>query len=616
MDELPQTITVFQSTRAFQANQEIAHRNNNNSLSIGRGPGKLLDIATQKAGRMLEKQIGRLAHKAGRGPHAKASLIDKLFSKETRVIEGRLRTLYHGVTESALDISSGGIQLTEREEGWLSKLQQLCGELMDYGLPCNDPSARAQTFSEVTRLCTTYPHIRRIFLRSKHIAQSNDRSFTLADSVLWKREDHFHPEWEFYQPIVQECLSESELTRIIEEKSPDTLCEIPESRSGVLEKLLSIQDDTAVSKETQMIAVRYMCGILRLSYFWQLGFDQSWPITRKLLKAACRHIEDILQSSPLLTKKGTEQNIFDGDGIDMFAEALVVGINGQATERTKSNHSQEWLRMVGNLIDLIGRPDIICLPRLFATRSHLSSIWEEIANHTISPEMICVSSDNKFFKLFSRKLRRRVNLREHISHCESCFQEELPAWIENSATENSSADQAQQEEHEQMEIISDSNDSEQVDQLGSLVEDLVTPDSPTEPCSMEELQHEQTENTENNGADDSDQVNQSLASLVSIATMENLLTDPSPMEELQHEQTENTGNDGVDSEQANQLLASPVSIITMEDLPTEQSPMREPQRETTERELQDHIFQGQGDPARRFPSSFFPSRLPRRKFFP
>ncbi|KIJ47205.1 hypothetical protein M422DRAFT_249059 [Sphaerobolus stellatus SS14] len=343
MGELPQTIIVLQPTRLFQANQEIAHRNNNNSLAICLGPGRLLDIVTQKAGRMLEKQIGRLAHKAGRGPHAKASLIDKLFSKEPRVIEGRLRTLYHGVTESAPDTSSGGIQLTEREEGWLSKPQQLCGELMEYGLPCESSNARADTYAQVTRLCTTYPHIRRIFLRSKHIAQSDDRPFTPADSVLWKREDHLHPEWKFYQPIVLECLSESELTQIIEEKSPLTLCEIPESRSGVLEILLRIQDDTTVSKETQMIAVRYMCGILRLSYFWQLGFDQSWPITRKLLKAACRHIEDILGSSPLFIKKGTEQNIFDRDGIDMFVEALVVGINGQATERTKSNHSQEWL---------------------------------------------------------------------------------------------------------------------------------------------------------------------------------------------------------------------------------------------------------------------------------
>ncbi|KIJ51237.1 hypothetical protein M422DRAFT_776529 [Sphaerobolus stellatus SS14] len=356
----------------------MAQRNSNLSTRAYLGPGRLLGEYTEWLGGKLEETIGEWAHYFGYGPIAEMKQIEKMFHRSPKEVEKQLDVLYFGVS---------GVYCSLEEQNWLQMLCERCEGLMKYTLPSESPQAQAEAFKHIISLCTTYPHIRHCFLLSQYIRDKQfNQETTQFLSALWKRSDGFcgTGEWKFYQPLALASLSENEVTNLIEESKLGGLFELSGSKSSAVEKLLRLHDDPTVPREYRMLAIRYLCGFLRLTYYWEYDFDSTWSITKKLLEAAYKLFEDIFNTLPLLQDQATNEILFDEDGVDLFMETLLLGLNTQAARAKASQFSQDWLTQTRTIIDIIERhaeeyiPEVACLKRTHDVRAKVPVIYEGI----------------------------------------------------------------------------------------------------------------------------------------------------------------------------------------------------------------------------------------------
>ncbi|KIJ51249.1 hypothetical protein M422DRAFT_776537 [Sphaerobolus stellatus SS14] len=350
-------ISIFRSVSEYGRDElhwAIAPRKSEYSLRAYLGPGRLLGEYTQWLGQKLEESIGTWAHYLGYGPFAKATQIEKMFGDDPKEVEKRLDVLYS-------DISGCFCAFEERK--WLDALQQRCDEMMAYTLPSQTPEAQADAFQSIL-----------LHVDNGNCNQETEQSI----SSIWKRSDRFcDGVWKFYQPLAIASLSGNEITKLVEESKLDELFVLSDRKSSTVEKLLLLHDDLTVPAEHRVLCIRYLTGLLRLTYYWEYPFYSTWPITKKLMEAACQLFEDIFNSLPLLRDQEPNETLFDEDGVDMFMETLLLGLNKQATTAKLSDFSQDWLTQLKVVIDMIERPEITCLKRTYNVRTQIPGIYED-----------------------------------------------------------------------------------------------------------------------------------------------------------------------------------------------------------------------------------------------
>ncbi|KIJ51240.1 hypothetical protein M422DRAFT_244421 [Sphaerobolus stellatus SS14] len=110
-------------------NGQITLRDSNNFLGVYIGPGRVYGNLTQMLGRKLETEVGRLAHKMGRGSIATSSstCIVELFGGIHGAIQRELNILNTNDTRPS--------NVSPRDREWLKNLQQACDRLMSYIVP-------------------------------------------------------------------------------------------------------------------------------------------------------------------------------------------------------------------------------------------------------------------------------------------------------------------------------------------------------------------------------------------------------------------------------------------------------------------------------------------------
>jgi hypothetical protein len=211
-------------------------------------------------------------------------------------------------------------------------------------------------------ITTRYHGTRRLFLNSKHLRRPGNTEALI--SAVWARADDTQPhEWDYYCQFAAACLSEKKISPILGNISPRFLGSIDGDLS-VIERLLIasesryviifhnrvidsdfIQSATSIS---DALAQRYLAGVLELPAFWQESGAIHIAVFTKLLDRIICVLNDLGVDSDE-DKSGI---IFDQEGIDSMASAILIGVLDWHTEDPKS---QYWYRNLSEIVRLLRR---------------------------------------------------------------------------------------------------------------------------------------------------------------------------------------------------------------------------------------------------------------------
>ncbi|KAF7352508.1 Clathrin adaptor, mu subunit [Mycena venus] len=279
-------------------------------------PGRTLHQVYSQLGDYVGRHASRAAHRWGRGPYATADRIAAFFGT------GQQRM-------AKLDELRGGAC------SYL-ELEEECSKLVKYALPSESAQTQVEAFKCIVTTVTRYHGTRELFLKSKHLQRAGNTEALIT--AVWVRADDTQPrEWDFYCKFAATCLSEKTVSAILGNISPsDSACISTEGGLSVIERLL-IASECSANSTYDAVAQRYLAGILELPAFWRESGSIHINVFSKILDRIIR----VLQDLGLELKEDEDETdiIFDDEGIDSFASAVLVGI---LDWRQTNLESQYW----------------------------------------------------------------------------------------------------------------------------------------------------------------------------------------------------------------------------------------------------------------------------------
>jgi hypothetical protein len=156
------------------------------------------------------------------------------------------------------------------------------------------------------------------------------------------------------------------------------------SYSGiVIADLICLRSATSIS---DALAQRYLAGILGLPTFWREWGPIHTPVFKKILERLARVLRDLGLDS------GEEEDerdiVFDNEGIDFMASAILVGVLGW---RAADFESQSWCR---GLIEIVGLLRLFVFPfpddllaTYFSSRSLAESLLPQSSALATGPDI-------------------------------------------------------------------------------------------------------------------------------------------------------------------------------------------------------------------------------------
>ncbi|KAJ7221285.1 hypothetical protein GGX14DRAFT_388474 [Mycena pura] len=160
--------------------------------------------------------------------------------------------------------------------GRFEALQRHCHGLLKYTLPeSTTVDTQLMTFKILISVITRYPGVRSIFWTHKALKKVS-KTDPSSLSSLWDRPyQSCTEEWVFYRDLAAFSLSQSHLTKLVEDELPSKLSrvELDDSWNVVpIEQLLwysRVRSSTGPELDfPRLCAIRYLGGILELPDFW------------------------------------------------------------------------------------------------------------------------------------------------------------------------------------------------------------------------------------------------------------------------------------------------------------------------------------------------------------
>ncbi|KAJ7134017.1 hypothetical protein C8R43DRAFT_1022198 [Mycena crocata] len=301
------------------------------------GPGRTLHDLYSTLGGAAEKHANRAAHNLGLGPAAVAERI-RLFFGDGSERESKL------------------VLLQEESPG--KRLEKDCVRLMKYALPVESATMQLDAYKNLVALTTLYPGIRRLFLRCEYL-----EGVPLLETDIacgWERSDGAvcGPSWHFHRNFAAACIADEDISTMVENMSTSELGSVANRPEGlsVIEKLLVASDCDGHSIFSQSIAVRYLGGILSLPSFWLQTGTMHRVVVQKLLDRAALLLKDAGIDSETL--EVPNEITSDTEGVDLFCEALLVGVGSWFPHSPPVTTSHElWYSSLAKVLQLLREPD-------------------------------------------------------------------------------------------------------------------------------------------------------------------------------------------------------------------------------------------------------------------
>ncbi|KAJ6476865.1 hypothetical protein C8R45DRAFT_1157953 [Mycena sanguinolenta] len=281
-------------------------------------PGRTLNQVYSTLGNLLERQANRAAHSCGHGPSAIADRI----------------AAYFGTGEQR------AAKLDELDAAACScrEVQAECSKLAKYTLPCESARTQIQAFQYIVTTITRYHGMRALFLKSKHLRRVGNTEAAIA--AVWARADDEQPwDWDHHCKLAAASLFETDISAILGNISPGSLgCVDTESNClSVIERLLIASKCSSMDSTSDVIAQRYMTGILELPAFWQGNRLSSVLNDLGLDSGDQDEFTDLL---------------FDNEGIDALASAVLAGVSGWRLANPESQYRYHNLVEIVRLLHL------------------------------------------------------------------------------------------------------------------------------------------------------------------------------------------------------------------------------------------------------------------------
>ncbi|KAF7339119.1 Catabolite degradation [Mycena venus] len=271
-------------------------------------PGRTLDQVYTSLGNVFEKQANHAAYALGMGPHIVAGKIKAYFRSGEERVE-RLELLRISVP----------LQLEKR-----------CLKLIKYALPAESVKVQHQAFKEIVDVVTLFPGVRSLFPFVKCLDGETSEN---AISTLWDRSSECpDKDRKFWQVFAETCLTESDISTIVEGSSFSDLSNCQQEGLSVVEQLL-VQHDCSDSQYSSALCLRYLGGILAFPQFWQdMGKYAS--------------------NSPR-----EPEPPFDYEGVDFLATNLLTGVLGWFNKLDRDDWAKQlWYESFTKLLQLLRRP--------------------------------------------------------------------------------------------------------------------------------------------------------------------------------------------------------------------------------------------------------------------
>ncbi|KAF7360035.1 putative TUP1-general transcription repressor [Mycena venus] len=206
----------------------------------------------------------------------------------------------------------------------------------------------------VVDLVTLFPGLRVIFISAQFLDGA-----TSADKIttLWDRHNAAtDAEWEFWRTLAVTCLSDTDISTMLEGCTIRQLAKCDEVGLSVTERLL-IGHCLGASQSSSALGIRYLGGILDLPMFWlDMGSVHSL-VARRLCQATNQILRDIGVDLLTLGPRENSEIPFDYDGVDSLATLILKGLSSWFTQLDQEDWTlQSWYPSFTELLHLLRRP--------------------------------------------------------------------------------------------------------------------------------------------------------------------------------------------------------------------------------------------------------------------
>ncbi|KAJ6563697.1 hypothetical protein DFH09DRAFT_1278913 [Mycena vulgaris] len=333
-------------------------------------PGRILHKGYLVLGGFVETHTNRIAHRIGLGPDSVAANIRSSFGTGKQRASN-LDTLRSHVTP---------------------ELEKSCSRLIKYTLPHEASSTQRRAFQNIVALITLFPGLRLLLLRSKHIKCRIQTTERIA--AIWERSDNSpDEEWEFWRAFAATCLSDLNISSILEQCSTLqlTLCG---PGLSVIERLIVAHDYEVHRGDDSR---RYLGGILALPGFWsETGTMLYHSIAKKLCSMMVQILQDLRVDIDLLKDSTEPEAPFDYEGVDLLADTILTGISEWLKEVDAAKWAHQlWYGRFLDVVRLLRRPrSATLLPNSFAHVTSEVFITLIPAYNEVQVDVICVGNQN------------------------------------------------------------------------------------------------------------------------------------------------------------------------------------------------------------------------------
>ncbi|KAJ7780850.1 hypothetical protein DFH07DRAFT_793457 [Mycena maculata] len=344
--------------------REVGHSGNPErwAIILNPTPGRTLNELYSTTGQILATHANRMAYRLGLGPDVVARQIAGFFGT------GEERQL----------------RLTSLRNERSVKLERDCSRLMGYSLSDESPKTQRQAFERIVTLSTRFPDLRPLFLGAK--CMQGVSIFQSDISAFWDRSDSsLDSEWSFWRTFAATCLSETDIAVILEELPVSQRANCSQNGGGLsaIERLLIAHNcqTGAESIFSRALCIRYLAGILELPGFWMDSGSVYNDVAKKLCLDMVRILKDIAIDTLPSDESPKLEAPFDYEGIDILAEAILVGMSNWLREMDFMNRAlQPWYAGFREAVQLLRRPlAAALLPNSFSLAT--SSSFEKDLPH-------------------------------------------------------------------------------------------------------------------------------------------------------------------------------------------------------------------------------------------
>ncbi|KAJ7496258.1 hypothetical protein B0H11DRAFT_2385759 [Mycena galericulata] len=295
-------------------------------------PGRTLHQLYSHLGQSLGAQANRAAHSLGMGPLAISQHIEEFF----------------GIGDQRLT------KLDEMRKTEYSSLARKCVKLVEYTLPRETARTQVQAFKGLVTIITRYPGTRALFLKSHHLNRAGNTE--KAISALWARsDDTCTADWQFCSVLAAGCMSEEDISSIVANVPVRSLGSVHFETGALspIERLIVASECSDPSTVPGALALRYLGGALELPTFWLESGPIHVAIFTKILGRLTCALKDLgmdLGDNVDKFETPTQPLIFDTEGIDSTASAILTVISARATANPTSEY---WYRDVAQIVQLL-----------------------------------------------------------------------------------------------------------------------------------------------------------------------------------------------------------------------------------------------------------------------